>query len=216
MFVIALEGCSHAGKTTLIKNLKKRLNSIIPLPDYVTYAGGDDKVPRAPAESVEEELQSLNFFLNLDERRWVEKIENESQPELVIADRSFHTLLAHRFAIENLTGMNVFDMCCEIAGNKPKILHPDLIFYLDTPQESLNQRYKIRISSVPVDGHTKNYNLTEKMKLIFNKSEYNELFRKYFLPQLRYGATPIIVLDGSLPADEVADYAFLKIQAMKL
>jgi thymidylate kinase len=216
MFVIALEGCSHAGKTTLIKNLKERLNSIIPLPDYVTFAGGDDKVPRAPAESVEEEIQSLNFFLNLDKQRWVEKIEDRNKNELVVADRSFHTLLAHRFAIEKLTGMKVFDMCCEIVGNETNLLKPDLIFYLDTPQDILNQRYTTRISSVPVDGHTKNYNLTEKMKLIFNKSEYNELFRKYFLPHLRHSTTPIIVLDGSLSADEVADYAFLKIQALQL
>lgn len=197
MPIIAVEGCSHAGKTTLIKNISKSTTGVVSLPDYVAFAGGDKKVPPAPARSVAEELEALRFFLDLDSKRW-NAANVSSHDQVILEDRSFHTLLAHRLSIQHLTGMDVFDPSCMMALSRTDRLTPDLILYLDTPQRVLDERYKTRISPTPVQGHVRNYNLQEKMKLVFNKHEYNHVFREYFIPKLRFGNTPVIVLDGTL------------------
>jgi thymidylate kinase len=215
MFVVAIEGCSHAGKSTLVDNLTQRLgDDVIALPDYVSFAGGDTKVPRAPAESVEEEVEALRFFLTLDYRRWSEIIKHPNEKRIILVDRSFHTLLAHRFAIERLTHLEVFDLSCKEVKSRPDLLMPDVIFYIDTPQEVLNERYKTRISNVPVSGHIQNYNYTQKMKLVFNKENYNQYFRSYFIPRLLFAGTPVKVLDGRLSINETIENAL--VQTVKL
>lgn len=150
MFTIAVEGCSHAGKTTLISQISRRIPEIISLPDYVAFAGGDDRVPPAPSKTVSEELAALEFFLDLDSRRLKSVQSNARDGKAIIEDRSFHTLLAHRFAIEQITRLRVFEKSCLIVQANNSICRPELILYLDTPQAGLNQRYKTRISSVPV------------------------------------------------------------------
>ncbi len=216
MFVVAVEGCSHAGKSTLVENLTQRLgNDIIALPDYVSFAGGDTKVPRAPAETVEEEIEALKFFLNLDNRRWSEIIKSPNEKRIILVDRSFHTLLAHRYAIEKLTDLYAFDLSCKEVKLRPDLLTPDVIFYIDTPQNVLNERYKTRVSDVPVSGHTQNYNYAQKMKLIFNKGAYNKHFRSYFIPQLLFANTPVKVLDGRLSLNQMIENALVQIVKLR-
>ncbi|CAN5297098.1 hypothetical protein BH20ACI2_BH20ACI2_02200 [soil metagenome] len=207
MSVIAVEGCSHAGKTTLIKHIRPLVPGIITLPDYVAFAGGDDKVPPAPAQSVSEEMDALRFFFDLDYKRWKSAVLSLSEDYLILADRSFHTLLAHRLSIQHLTKMDIFEPSCALARSRQDLLRPDLILYLDTPQTILDQRYKTRISKTPVNGHIKNYDYEEKMKLVFNKHGYNETFREYFIPKIRFGDTPIAVLDGSLSINALVSAA---------
>lgn len=199
---VALEGASGAGKTTLSRNLKTSLSQlrVIVLPDYSVSAGGPEYLPRAPAETVEEELSALSFLLDLDHWRRQQGHISAGDVDLIVMDRSVHTLLAHRFATAKLLGLDVFAASCKLAAAHARITWPNLILYVDTPQEILNSRQSPE--SPPPEAR------------IFVDPHYNELFRSYFIPALRYTTTPTVVIDGRQSTDAVQSAALAAIQAL--
>ena len=194
---IAFEGPSHAGKSTLIQNLTRRLsiNTFIVLPEYADYLEDFEELPKTPGSSVEEELEGLNFMLSLDRRRWLHARNIRSRAQLCLMNRSVHTLLAHRFALSRITGMPLFAKSCEIATSSPNVLWPALVVFIDTPQEVLSSRYGLRQPKLSIKAGTLPVNP------LFNKATYNRFFRSYFVPKLMYTKDPVIHLDGELPTD---------------
>lgn len=186
--VIALEGPSLSGKTTLSSCLLQRLSgtSVVVCPDYVDFAGGPEHVPSTPRDSVAAELESFRFFLGLDEARWLRCV-GASCDNPVILDRSIHTLLAHTFAIESVTGRKVFEDSCTIAATQ-RMKEPDLVLYLDVSGVELERRAARRATYCDP---------------LFKQREYNDAFRSYFLPRLRWGSTEIHVLDDSNSEDAI-------------
>ena len=185
---VALEGPSGAGKTTLSRNLQASLSGlrIVVLPDYSQAVGGPGLLPRAPAETVEEELSAMGFLLDLDEQRWRQGQIASDGVDLVVMDRSVHTLLAHRFAVSQLAGFDAFSGSCQLASEHHGVNWPHLVLYVDTPQRLLSSRQS---PNVPPEAR------------IFVDPEYNALFRSYFIPTLRYTMTRTFVIDGSQSAD---------------
>jgi thymidylate kinase len=192
-FIVALEGPSYSGKTTLSRQLVARFGKSRTLvcPDYVEVAGGCDEVPRAPRRSVLGEFLSLRFFLNLDRRRWEQSLREASGHTLVILDRSLHTLLAHTFAIEMVYEKPIFERALKIVAKEPRII-PHQVLYLDAPQEELERRAEVRAN---------------RSARLFRDRDYNAAFREYFVPGLRWNVSSCAELDATLGPAELAKRA---------
>jgi len=200
MIIAALEGPSYSGKSTLQAHLRERLafERIISLPCYVDAAGGSQNVPRAPAKNIEEQFRAFEFFLDLDQRRTSSGLETCPDPDIILMDRSVHTLLAHMFSVMKLFRWPVFERSCSIASQASRITWPNLILYIDAPQQILSSRYPPVIS-------------TEEM--LFTDPKYNEGFKNYFIPRPRYTDTEMVVLDGQSKSDELVMVAETHIRA---
>ena len=197
--VIALEGPSYSGKTTLRRAIEMAfpIGAICVVPEYVEVAGGSSHIPPAPAESTEQELCDLQFFLELDQFRWKRSRGAAPTATLALLDRSIHTLLAHRYAISVISRTpTLFLHACQAASSGLAIW-PDAIIYLDTPTDLLVQRRASR---------------TDYCRPLFKCDSYNACFRDYFLPGLRYGKSTVHVLNGGLPLELLVEQAKLAMQ----
>lgn len=204
MIKIAIEGVSHSGKTTVIKNLVERFksNKVVVLPEYVDAVDDLADIPDTPASNKREELEGLRFLLNVDFRRWVRAFDTSCDFHLVIMNRSIHTLLAHRYAIEKLTGLKVFLDSIKMVENYKLAMIPDLIFYIDVSQEKLNGRYGKRQETIS----EKNPHL--KPNPIFFNSDYNLHFRQYFLPHLKVNKGLLIAVNGKQSRNRISSKIF--------
>lgn len=192
MFVLALEGPAHAGKSTLAKNIKALLTThkTIILPDYAEVAGAN-ALPQSPLETVSEELASFDSLIALDSHRTATGLASDPAAELMVMDRSIHTLLAHRLALRSLFGIELFERCCEIALTTGTVQWPSLIAYIDVPQSVLTSRYSQR---------------SGELSILLDPS-YNEQFRAYFIPTPRCRSVPLVLLDGKSSEADMADMA---------
>ena len=192
MRIIALEGPSHAGKSTLLSAIGKVLQrtDVVYLPDYVDAAGGPLDVPSTPGTSVDE-IQGLLFFLQVEVKRLgAIQRQQETVPTACFLDRSIHTLLAHRYSVELMKGIECFHLASRIISELTPSFYPEQIFYLNTPEHILKQRRKDRIAAAPADV------VPVLTGLIFDEPEYNIHFRHYF--DQTFGVSEqFCVLDGA-------------------
>src|SRR5882724_820162 len=102
---IALEGPSCAGKTTLGRELVAEFSGVevAYLPEYSDYVGGGRFLPAPMPSSLADEERSLEEFLRIEGDRTRDS--RMSSADLVLIDRSVHTLLAHCRALEKMTGV---------------------------------------------------------------------------------------------------------------
>jgi len=191
--VIAVEGPSNTGKSTLLSGIDNHLDieRYTVLPCYVTFAGGEQQVPNAPAESVEEELRAQNFYRNLDHERMLSIQNNSAISDLVIMDRSIHTILAHAYAVSKIKNIPVYRESQRLALRDPRITWPYAIIYLDTPEDVLSRRYRRSDSSIG----------------IFSNTSYNRHYRKYFLGDISNIYASLEVLDSQHDIDELRSRA---------
>jgi len=54
-----------------------------------------ERRPPFPAKSGVEEMLAVQYYMQIDARRWDAVFATQLRPQLVIQDRGFHTLLAH-------------------------------------------------------------------------------------------------------------------------
>jgi hypothetical protein len=101
--LVALEGPCCAGKTTLGRALLAELRDCEAalVACYADYAGGGRFLPRQEAGTVQEREEALRRLLEIEAARMAAV---PGSCELLIADRSVHTLLAHSYAMEGGTG----------------------------------------------------------------------------------------------------------------
>jgi hypothetical protein len=171
--IIALEGVCCAGKSSLAAKLAPYIQDtqklrVISFPDYVVMAGGDHKVPLLVPESLEDDIIALEFFLKLE--NW--RLMKAANADVVILDRSAHSLLAHRYALAAVhkCPRALYSQGREILGRSNAVLWPHLIVYV-RPSSGLLERHR---------------QLRSFRHTLLASSEYNCSFEAYFLPRLLY------------------------------
>ncbi|MGH7926680.1 MAG: hypothetical protein ACREQV_02675 [Candidatus Binatia bacterium] len=137
---VALEGPCCAGKTTLGRGLLRALSdlSVVYVPCYADHVGGGRFLPRPVPSSLAEDIAALQELLDVESARTVCAW---SRPhDVVVMDRSVHTLLAHRYALETITTLTLFSPARRLLTSSAIPRWPDLVLYLDLPQEAIPDR----------------------------------------------------------------------------
>lgn len=137
--IVALEGPCLSGKTTVAKEVVRRLAPRRPLSFSCYAADLSTELPHPVAASAAEQLVSTRLFLDVETKRFDRAAEAEAT--FVLLDRSVDTLAAHALAVERHLDVadRYFDTLAMI-GREPKMLVPDLTFFLVVPYAELLRR----------------------------------------------------------------------------
>jgi thymidylate kinase len=179
--LVALEGPCCAGKTTLGRALLAELRDCEAalVACYADYAGGGRFLPRQEAGTVQEREEALRRLLDIEAARMAAV---PGSCELLIADRSVHTLLAHSYAMEAAQGTGFFAPSVRLLGHAPAAAWPELILYLDLPQTHLSAR---NTGKFPSDS-------------IYIDTAFNQSVREYFLRLAERKPLRVAWLDATL------------------
>jgi thymidylate kinase len=182
-FIAAFEGPCCAGKTTQSQGVihgfgKQRIAYVA---DYSDFVGGGRNLPPPIPESLEDERQHLGKFLELEAARTAHC---GSAPRILI-DRSIHTLLAHCYALERITGREYSAVAKPLIEQSSIPFWPQQIFYLDIEQDEVQRRNQ---GKFPMDS-------------IFINPDFNRGILEYF-EGLRHRKPGLVHrLDASRPRD---------------
>jgi thymidylate kinase len=137
--IVALEGPCCAGKTTLGRLLVRELRemAVAFVPCYADHAGGGRYLPRQEADTVAEREQALRELLPVEAGR-LAQVPHEC--DVILEDRSAHTLLAHSYALQRKTGTDFLSPSEQLLQSSPVPAWPGLVLYLDLPQGAVQQR----------------------------------------------------------------------------
>jgi thymidylate kinase len=138
-YIVALEGPCCAGKTTLGRLLIQELRELAVtfVPCYADHAGGGRYLPRQEADTVTEREQALRQLLPIEAGRIAQV---PQQCDVLLEDRSVHTLLAHSYALQRKTGTDFLAPSERLLHSSPVPAWPGLVLYLDLPQGAVQQR----------------------------------------------------------------------------
>ena len=126
--IIAIEGHSYTGKTTIIDTLSKN-TTVTTLPETDIYAGGIENYPPFPPLTTEMAENNVEFFINLERNR---KKDCDNSTGIVIIDRSFLSVILFQKFIRQLPNdwMNAFEYAkrryLELI-NQDRVILPDAI-----------------------------------------------------------------------------------------
>ncbi len=182
--LVAVEGPCCAGKTTLVSALSRELSGlrVCRVPCYADYLGGGRFLPREIPQSAAEDAAAFTQLLTIDHDRIEATLTRTSDAELVLLDRSVHTLLAHRYAIEQVTGLPCYQQAVDAAHRDATIIWPSVVVYLDVAEAVVAQRNRGKFppGSILIDP------------------DFNGAFRSYFADLARHVTpTPTLWLDGA-------------------
>lgn len=137
--IVALEGPCCAGKTTLGRLLARELGglAVALVPCYADHAGGGRFLPRQEADSVAEREQALRQLLDVEAGRLARVPQG---CDVILEDRSVHTLLAHSYSLQRKTGADFLMASQRLLRSSPAPAWPDLVLYLDLPQDAVQCR----------------------------------------------------------------------------
>lgn len=198
--VIALEGPSYSGKSTLGVRLAETLGpDACLLPCYVDVAGGDANVPESRASSERAQLASLRSFVALDLLRSRDAREGLSEAAWVVADRCWLSLLAHVYAVAQTGGPDVYEAAEAALASGEGLLQPSVVLHLAVAEERRRER-------VPAD-RVDSWNADPA----FN-AELQEFFASR-APGLL--SVPLHVVDADADAEAVHEQARGIIEAMR-
>jgi thymidylate kinase len=195
--VAAIEGPCCAGKTTLGRALTAALSdlTVVRVPCYADHVGGSRFLPRPVPASVSEDAAALAALLAVEADR---SAYAHAQPyDLALVDRSVYTLLAHRYTLERRTGLGLFEPAWQLLARSDLPLWPDLVLYLDLPQEAIEDRNQGKFE----DGN------------IFIDPDYNAGFRAFF-EKLDADLPAIVWIDATLTPVELCGIAERQVRAL--
>ncbi len=183
----AFEGPCCAGKTTLARALLHSLPGLtVAFAEcYADHVGGGRFLPRQEARSVEERELALHRLLAVEASRLGRL---PSGADLILADRSVHTLLAHSYALECQTGIGLLAPSQRLLRESTIPAWPDLVIYLDLPQDAVHERNNGKFA----DGS------------IYIDPRFNAAIRSYFLRLAGQEPSRVAWLDATLEPAELA------------
>ncbi|WP_329522167.1 hypothetical protein [Spirillospora sp. NBC_01491] len=193
MIIAALEGPSYAGKSTAITLLRPTLPTGTVMFDcYVQQIKWAADIPPARTRSAAEQLAAFEVFMAIeaDRVKHLAHMAAEQRIDLVIADRSVDTLLAHAHALDHLYGFGVYAQATDRLKSLPH-LTPDRTFYLDADPDTVQLRRQRQ-------GDRDDYFLHDRSFLAHT--------RDYFLGPARspIARQVIPIAAGTIPAAEIA------------
>ncbi|MBA2949579.1 hypothetical protein [Streptomyces himalayensis] len=193
MTIIALEGPSYAGKTTVLQTLRAipALSKAVFFDCYVKSILHPESIPEARTGSTAEQLTAFAVFMGIEAQR-VTAVTRRPAAPVILLDRSVDTLMAHARALDELAGYTAYPAALRHLQQLPH-LRPDLTIYLDASPESLHLRRKHA-------GHT-----TTEPHYFLHDDDFLSLARSYFLN----GKQPVItrrleVVSADQPPEDVA------------
>ena len=193
--IAALEGPCCAGKTTLGRLLVQELCDLAVafVPCYADYAGGGRFLPRQEAGSVAEREQALRQLLLIEAGRLARV---PQACDVILEDRSVHTLLAHSYALQRMNGTGFLAPSVRLLRSSPVPAWPHLVLYLDLPQDAVPDRNP---GKFPPGS-------------IYTDPDFNVAVRAYFR-RLAGRKTPSVAwLDATLDLPELARLAAARIR----
>lgn len=195
--MVAIEGPSRAGKTSLIQYLQSLAlpYSVAAVPCFSVYAGGPAHLPPLVPASASERLSAVATLVDLDSRRTAHV--REARAELTLLDRSCLTLTAHSYAFEKSLSEPMLAATEEIVCRSNCLL-PDLALFLETPE---TVRISRGVGQFPPDD-------PGMVGLVQN------LVAQYFHSGPRLGV-PIAFVRGDMPIQQVSAQALAFIAAHK-
>jgi thymidylate kinase len=188
--VVALEGPCCAGKTTLGRLLERNLPelTVALVACYADHAGGGRFLPRQEADSVAERERALRQLLMVEAGRLARV---PDRCDVVLEDRSVHTLLAHSYALERMTGTGFLTPTLRLLRSSPVPAWPDLVLYLDLPQHAVRDRDQ---GKFPPGS-------------IYTDPDFNAAIRAYFRRLAGRKSPRVAWLDATLSLPELARLA---------
>jgi|SRR5215212_4587808 len=180
---VALEGPCCAGKTTLGRGLLSDGLSGLRVGfvrDFSEHAGGGRFLPPPVPKSLAEEDHALSEFLRIEADRTAHVWSSRS--DLILIDRSVHTLLAHCHALGRMTGVDYLSLARLRLRESDVPAWPQLVVYLDVGIDTVRNRNQ---SKFEADS-------------IFINAEFNVGLRLYFQELTSQGTPRVAWLDGSL------------------
>jgi thymidylate kinase len=195
---VAVEGPCCAGKTTLSQGLLDELTDITisHVRCYADHVGGGRYLPRPVPETVPEDHEAVSALLTIEADRVAGARAEPS--DVVLMDRSVHTLLAHRYALQRVTGLPCFASAERVIARSEAPAWPDLVLYLDVTQQAILDRNR---GKFPPDS-------------IFIDARFNAGIRAYFADATDRGNAPIVWLDATLDATKLLSIAEVHIQEL--
>jgi thymidylate kinase len=137
--VVAVEGPCCAGKTTLARRLATQVQGLTVtfIPCYADHVGGGRYLPAQGAATVPEREEALRQLLAVEASRLAQA---RPDSDVILADRSVQTLLAHSYAMQVMTGVSFLAPSLRLLRSSAVPAWPDLVFYLDLPQPAVAGR----------------------------------------------------------------------------
>lgn len=193
--VVALEGPCCAGKTTLGRLLMQDLSDLAVafIPCYADLVGGGRFLPRQEASSVAEREEALGQLLDVEAAR---RVLIPDRCDVVLQDRSVHTLLANSYALEQMTGTGFLAPSTRLLRSSPVPAWPDLVLYLDVPQHVVHSRNQ---GKFPPGS-------------IYTDPEFNSSIRAYFQRLAGWKAPHLDWLDATLDLRQLLRQAAARIR----
>lgn len=197
---VAIEGPCCAGKTTLGHGLEQELHPLrmAYVSDYYDYARSGGFFPRPVPSSATEAEHALEWLLDIEGRRTAQARAAGDQLDVILLDRSIHTLLAHRYALKQIGRFDDFHAAQDLIGRSIIPLWPDFIIYLDMAQEMVHQRNKGKF----------------EQGSIFIDAAFNRGIRSYFQRLTTESQPRVVWLDAAMNITSLRKLAATQVNAV--
>ena len=116
--------------------------------------------------------------------------------DVILEDRSVHTLLAHSYALQCRTGTGFLAPSARLLRSSPVPAWPDLVLYLDLPQDAVPERNP---GKFPPGS-------------IYTDPDFNATVRAYFRRLASRKTPPVAWLDATLELQDLARLAAARIR----
>lgn len=182
MKIIAAEGATRVGKTTLLRKLSERFSldnySYVFIPEYVKYVGDQNKQPERPYRSEADMIAECKFYLAIENMRQNDiknaiKRFSHCPKSVILLDRTIYTCLAYAIISDNPISTQII----QHSLNLGQFILPDVIIFLTIDYE--DYVYKKRIQE-RAEKNPLCRGLTYKVKeysYIYQSQSYENFFR---------------------------------------